>query len=545
MSKSGTNAFHGSMFGFFRHSRLDAADPFATDLVNGRPQRVAPPSNRQQFGGTFGGPIKRDRTMFFASFERLRRRESNAVPVLTDLSIFEPAPAQQLILAGLPAPQAAALRTVLTSPALTRELFATNSGVFPFSSSTYQFSARLDHNFRPSDQVMLRYNYAHQKETNPNTHALVGVSRGYEVTTLDHDSMLNWTHVFNPQTINQMRLQFDYRDFFFSTADRFGPEININGFGLFNRDIALPSFTITRYGEAGDTLNLLRGSHNLKIGGQTLFRGTVSETHVFLGGQFTFGELPGFLVSPALASTTINAMQAFNLGLPQFYQAGFGNTRVGSVIPLTSAFIQDSWRPRPNLTIDAGLRYELDDRTDPIPTDTNNFAPRLGVAWNPRGDGKTVLRGGYGIFYAPDFYQLDWISNALSNRNGKRQIAQLLTTLDVPGPVNPANIFQTLVRQRVINFPRPTRPVTPADLAQFGIVPVYEGPLPPLSFLFSNAQNFENAYAQQANLGIERSLGKDMVLAASYMFGHTLHIMRARDRNLLQAPINPQLGIRV
>ncbi len=86
VSKSGSNNFHGRAFGFFRHDKLDAGDPFAIELVGTTPQRIKPPSQRQQYGGTLSFPVRKDRTFFFGGFEGLNRDESSAVPVLTDLS---------------------------------------------------------------------------------------------------------------------------------------------------------------------------------------------------------------------------------------------------------------------------------------------------------------------------------------------------------------------------------------------------------------------------------------------------------------------------
>lgn len=545
VSKSGGNTFHGSAYGFFRDNKLDAADPFAVTLVGNRLQRIEPPSNRQQFGGTLGGPLRRNKTFFFGAFEGLQRNESNSVSVLTNPSIFEPTPAQEQILNSLPTASSAALRQALTAPTSTRDLFRVNSGVFPFTTSSNKASLRLDHNLRDRDQVMLRFNYANSDETNPNTRALVGISRGYRTDILDIDSLMSWTHITNSTTVNQARFLFNYRNFFVSTQEKSGPEININGFGYFNRDAFLPSNSISRYYEFSDGLDLVRGAHSLKLGGRLLIRGNHNDAYVFLGGRFFFGELPGALLNPALVSTTINGLQAFNLGLAQAYQQGFGSPTVASTIPLYAGYIQDGWKLANNFTLDLGVRYELDDRTDPVPTDTNNLAPRVSFAWDPTRDGKTTVRGGYGIFYSPHYYQLDFVANAFNNLNNHRQIAQVFTTIQTPGAQSAANIYQTLLRQGVITLPAPSRSITQSDLAQFGIVVSHDGPVPPLTVLFRNSDDFVNAYSQQATLGIERSIRPSMSVNASYMFARTLKIIRARDDNMLPAPVNPALGIPV
>jgi len=545
ISKAGSNAVHGSAFAFFRHQSLDAGDPFALDLRGDRLTRVKPSSQRQQFGGSLGLPLRKDRTFFFGAFEGLNRDESSVVSLLTDLSIFQPTPAQNAILDRLTAAQAAPLRAALTSPQSTIDLFRRNSGVFPFTSNDWRFSARLDHRASDSNQLFLRYSFAKSEETNANIRALVGASRGTRVRPLDSTVMAGWTHSFSERAINELRAQWNYSLGRYSSLDAHGPEINIAGFGFFNRDIFLPSFSTTRRYEIRDSLSWTRGSHHWKFGGQLLLRGNRSESHTFFPGRFNFGELPGSLVNAALASTSITGLQAFNLGLPQIYQQGFGDPTVFSTIPYYGLYVQDSWKAKPNLTLDFGLRYDLDDRRDPLPTDANNLAPRFAFAWDPFGDNKTAFRGGYGIFYSPIYYQIDYVVNALNVIDGRRQIAQVLTTLPTPGAASAANIFQTLRRQGVIGVPTPVRTIASEDLRQFGINVTHTGPIPPLTVLFENSPDYVNAYSQQASFGIEREVASNLSLAITYTYVRTLKVTRARSRNHLPAPVDPRLGIRV
>jgi hypothetical protein len=565
VSKSGTNEVHGSAFGFFRHDKLDAADPFAIALVNNTPQRVKPPSNRQQYGATIGFPIVRERAFFFGSFEGLNRDEASAVPVLTDLSIFQPTAAQRAVIAQLaantsttpipcltgqpnltPAACATALQAALTSKQSTVDLFRNNSGVFPFTSAVYSFSTRLDYHANDRNQLFLRYNFTDSFEENQNTRALLGFSRANSFDTLDSNIVSGWTHIFSPNLVNEARFQWNYRNFLVRPNDRHGPELNITGFGFFNRDIFLPSFTIERRYEASDNLTYVRGAHRYKFGATFLARGNSSESHTFFGGRFGFGGLPGALAAPALGAVPINALQAFDLGLPQSYQQGFGGPTVSSTQPFYAFYAQDTWNIRPNFTLNYGLRYELDDRRDPLPTDKNNFAPRVGFSWDPGNDKKTILRGGYGIFYTPIYYQIDYVVNALNEINGFRQIAQVLTTLNAANPLavnGPINIYRTLRAQNVIGVPATTRTITPADLTQFGITISQTGPRPPLTVLFRADPNYRNAYSQQASFGIERELSPGWSAAINYIFARTLKVTRARDLNVLPRPKDATLGI--
>jgi hypothetical protein len=570
VSKSGGNELRGSIFGFFRHDRLDAADPFAVVLVGDRPQRTKPPSSRQQYGGTLGFPLQKDRTFFFGSFEKLNKDERASVPVLTDLSIFQLTAPQAAIISQLaantsttpvpclpsvptaanlpPAACAQALRGALATPQTTVDLFRRNSGIFPFVTNNLTFSTRLDHHIGDSDHLFFRYSFADNAEVNPNLRALVGFTRGNTVDGWDSNTVVGWNHTFSPQLINETRVQWNYREFNVRPNDPIGPELNLAGFGFFNRDIFLPSFTTERRYQIADSVTYSRAGHHFKFGGEILARGNNSESHTFFSGRFNFGTLPGGAVSPQLATTAVTALQAFNLGLPQFYQQGFGEPSVSSTIPYYAVYAQDRWNVRPNFTLSYGLRYEVDDRRDPMPTDTNNFAPRVGFAWDPWKDRKTTIRGGYGIYYSPIYYQIDYVVNALGVIDGFRQIAQIFVPLTGAPIANPqtgraltsSDIFRTLRAQGVIG----RRPLVASDLTQFGVNVTQRGPIPPLSVVFSGSSDYVNAYSQQASLGIDRQLSNDWGVSANYIFSRTLKITRARDKNLLPtAPIGP-LGIR-
>ena len=544
ISRSGTNTLHGSVYGFFRHDKLDAADPFATKFESGKLTRVKPPSDRQQFGATLGGPIKANRSFFFAAFEGLDRDESTSVSVLTDDSIFKPTPQQEVILAGLPAAAGAGLRAALTASDRTKSLFIANSGVFPYHSTDYKFSVRLDHQLNDSNQFMFRYNTAVVDESNPNVRALIGASRAIDSRKLDHTGILGWTKTFSSRVVNQFHYQYNYSDYLVNSQDRFGPEININGFGYFNGDAFLPSRLLWRRQQFREKLSLSHGAHLLKIGGDLLIRGNYAEAHIFFPGRFNFGTLPGSVVNPALSSTTITSVQAFNLGIAQNFQIAFGNPTVTSTEPYTSVYFEDRWQIRKNFTLDLGLRYELDDIRDPIPTDKNNVAPRVGFAWDVFNNHRTTVRGGFGIFFAPTNYAIVHVANALGEVGGKRQIAQVLTSIRTPGAQSAPNIYQTLLAQGVITLPTPTRAITGADLTQFGLTTSLDT-RPPLSVLFRNSPDFTSAYTEQASLGLERAIGKNFVFDINYLFVSGIGILRARDQNLLNVPVNPALGIRV
>lgn len=523
---------------------MDAADPFAAGMEDGRLVRVKPPSKRQQYGATLGGPLIRNSTFFFGAFEGLRRRESAAIPLLTDESIFEPTHQQEALLATLPPLTSMELRESLTSSERTKSIFRVNSGVFPYNETDYKFSLRLDHAWSAADQLMFRYNTAVVDESNPNTRALLGASRAIKAGKRDSTGILSWMRVLSGTAVNQIHVQYNAGNSHMASADPFGPEININGFGYFNSDALLPSDMAWRRHQILEKRTWIRGAHQWKTGGEFLLRHNSVEAHVFTPGRFSFGALPGDVIHPALGAVSITSLQAFDLGIAQSFQQAFGNPRVASTEPFVAAYLEDRWRVSRGLTIEMGLRYEWDDQRDPLPTDANNLAPRVAFAWDVGGGHRTTVRGGFGIFYAPSNYAVAHVVNALGEAGGKRQAAQILTTIGTPGVQSSPNIYRTLVAQGVLTLPAPTQRITAEHLAQFGIVPSLDQ-RPPLSVLFSVSPDFASASTKQASLGIQHAWNSNYVVNANYLFAGGMGILRSRDRNLLPAPVHPDLGIRV
>jgi hypothetical protein len=624
VSKSGSNDLHGSLFGFFRNDAMDAADPFAINQAL-QPGQTFDPSlpdkqgtnvknslSRQQFGGSVGFPVKKDKTFLFAAFEGLRQDAQNAVPLLTNTSIFRPqgdsGNNQVAILSGLtaegnvglvpclsgpvgaavanklglPAPNpttnlppatcAAILGGTLTLNPATNPLsaflvnqFVNNGGVIPYNTRRYQASGRLDHHFSDQNEIFVRYSYSHDLEQSPDVQSLTGFSRGSAVHAYDDTLQAAWFHRFSPSAQNALQLQWNYSSFDVIPNVPAQVGLDIPGYGNFGTQIFLPSLSIMRRPEISDGFTLVRGHHTMKFGGKFLYRGNHTESHTFFPGRFVFGPLPGNLLSPCLIAPTacglaagvnpaaINAIQSGSFGVPQFYEQGFGNPNYDYPRPFTALYWQDSWKISHNFTLNYGLRYELDSQYGHLNTDKNNVAPRVSFAWDPYKNHKTVVRGGFGIFYSPIYGQIADVIQTLGNINNKRQIANLLApaTIQAPCPtlgVNPpattalsACIYQTLFGEGKVSCTTPAAGaaacITPADLTQFGITVANTGPLPLLTVIFSGQPGYRNPYSEQASFGVEREIAPGFSISLSGIYSHTLKLPLAIDTNALPAPM--------
>jgi hypothetical protein len=488
--------------------------------------------------------------------------------------------------------------------------FETQGGVFPYDSREYLASGRLDHHFDVNNEVSVTYRYGHDVEQSPDVQSLTAFSAGSSTHTYDHNLQAAWYHQFSPTAQNEARVQWDYDSFNVipNEPGQVGLQIPsfINNLGT---NIFLPNITILRRYEFADNFTVIRGHHTLKFGASEVLRGNHTESHTFFPGRFVFGSLPGFLISPCLAPTpasgtnpcaggtiasgaSINPLQSTSFGLPQVYQQGFGNSDYGNYTrPLTGLYAQDSWKIAPNFTLNYGLRYELDTQFAPLTTYKKDFAPRVSFAWDPFKDHKTVVRGGYGIFYGPVDAQIPDVDlslgvlnknkSAVENSSGAGQVAnvtgicgvsqfggtiipgtgsspcnrEISIYADPLGGVPPlgiagaAVIFQTLFAQGLIQCTTPTAGnhacITPAAVAgpfpgaqPVGIDVTNTGPLSPLQVIFVNQPGYRPPIAQQASFGIEREISPGFSISLSAIYSHTQRLPVAIDTNLLPAPFS-------
>lgn len=579
VSKTGTNSISGSVFGLFRDDTFDAQNVFDRN-PDGKSE-----FNRQQFGGSFGAPIVRDKTFFFTAYERFNQKQNTFVNLVNPANYTVTSSQNNLFsfLAtgpnGAPfAPLATLLggRLTTTNFPNTIRLFDDASDSFPFDANQSYFSARVDHNFNDTSSGFIRIHANDLLEENQAAGALTAVSRGRTLNQFSTGILASYTQQIGSNAVNEIKAGFVYYKSRLTPNDPFGPEINIEGFGNFGRDIFLPSLGIQRNLDLIDNFSFVRGNHTIKFGANVFaaFQTDVNET--FFGGRFNFGaaiplanvialsgptgpqtlaQLQTYLQTPVASggggrpdllanlATPITALQSYNLGLPIVYQQGFGTDTINGANIRTGFYAQDTWKIRQNLTLNYGLRYALNREPFGLKLDKNDFQPRGGFAYDIQGDGKTVIRGGLGIFSAYVNRLVSGVIRTLGNPNFPTDnINIVLATatsgalpLDPANPAGPRSPTSFAVYQRLLavtnNF---TRPVTAADLAFFGVVPRENGTL---EVRFLGDPNYKTPESYQASLAIERDLGAGFSVEASYLYNRGIYLTRNRDVNQFRASL--------
>jgi hypothetical protein len=600
ISRSGSNDLHGNAFIYGRHRSFQSDNPFST-VEN-------PPYTRIQTGLTLGGPIKRDRTFFFFAYETTRRQETgfttigadNFGLVNVDISRFFGAPAGSIIVLGTPQQRgflenpatpvnvgtatyaalvgrssgaavngawpaalggAAAFAT--TGAPLPPSFHALNTlrGNYPVSEGTSVWSLRLDHQLADNQQWMARVSVSPSTVTGIQVNAQNqnfgqnAWSRTSEQTFRDVNIITqhSWTVSYNK--VNELRFQFARRGlrYDFSRAPGGGDvAINIPGFAFFGREPFSFVDRVEKRFQFTDNFSWVRGNHNVKFGADFNYLPLTADFTVNFGALYNFGAISSAALGlPGMPA--FSPVQAYGLGIPQTFVQGIGDPRAQFSNKTLGLFIQDSWRIRPNLTLNYGVRYDVeftpvfDAVTDVsraaesalnivqgIPRDTNNFAPRIGLAWDPFSKGKTVIRAAYGIFFDHPLLALAFNSHVADHS----QAPQLVFGGGAPSAVcSPLNLNATNLFQGIFN---PT--CLPGN---FGYLPQQQRfdafaqnsvftqqrfldtglPLIILPFGFPVHKDFVYAYANQANFTFEHDLGHDFALSLSYNFngGRKLH----------------------
>ncbi len=674
VTKSGTNDFHGDAFGYLRNRSFQARNPFSFDVdpTTGNLVPIKQAYTRVQTGLAFGGPIKKDKTFYFFSYEYTQREETGfssigednfglvpytlptaAGPLPVQLTSAQASAVTGLLSSGVPAYEtlgvqygllmgsasSVALNKVdygavaagLTSgvlnpgpgpqfplpvtcpPGQTVNLLTCSAlgvgvaplpasyvglngirGNFPVMEKTSLWSARLDQHWNARNTSFLRVGVSPSEVTGlqstsqnqvlgQNSATRVGEEHYRDVSvTFEHDTVLNDT------AFNEFRFQFARRGLHFGYSPYSSPEagsgsdlgVNIPGYAYFGREPYSTVDRIERRFQFADNGTITHGRHTFKVGTDfTILQLRSAKQQIFeldFGGVADFGGLPASLfglpnsvVTPSgtLSLPGATALQAYGFGLPTDYIQGIGTSNEPFDDFPIGFFAQDSWHITSRLTVNYGLRYDPDltplfapatsinaaaeqalGVIEGIPRQYKDIAPRFGLAWDPWGDGKTVVRAGFGLFYDHPLLAIAFDSVTadggrsvqLLSPGGTPSACGLVTAvcgngLDTPTNLNGSSIFQGVLnalpnmyfeanQQRFNPFPTNSLFANQNYLtAGF--------PLAILPFTLPVERNFRDGYAEQANLTVERVLGGTWKLSAGYQWTRGVHLFRPVDIN--------------
>src|ERR1700674_1873051 len=686
VTKGGGNDLHGNVFGFLRNKAFQSRNAFSgeVDPTTGLLNPVKQAFTRVQAGATLGGAFKKDKAVYFFSYEDTLREETgfssigqgnfgfaplncgagcllnglpmtvpqaNAVnsllqaaaaaaaggqpgiaaqlqgvaggyaafvgsaasvavngidPGLICGALCPPPPGQATSPGGrfpipVPCPPSATVGTVTCTPfgvglATLPTSFvplAALRGNFPVTEKTSLWSARLDQRWNNSNNSFLRVSVspslvtgiqstAQNQVFGQNSGSRTGLNQSRDLSAIfQHDTIVS------DKAFNQFRFQFARRGLHFGFSNLPGGDqlaVNIPGFAYFGREPYSPVNRIVRRWEFTDNVSLIRGKHTFKMGGDyNLIQLRSSKAQIFeldFGGVASFGGQPISVASGGAIPNSVpigpgqtislpgtNGAQMYGLGLPTTYIQGIGQSKQPfDNIPI-GLFFQHSCRVSRKLTLNYGLRYDVEITplfapatplnaaaeqalgvVEGIPRDYNNFAPRFGLAWDPRGDGKTVIRMGYGLFYDHPLLAIPFDA---TTADGGRSV-QLLTGGGAPsacplvqiacgsGLGSPGNLNGSSIFQGVLNA-LPNMGYLPN---QQRFDPFFAGslfanqnylqagfPLAALPFTLPVAKSFQYGSAQQGNLTIEREIAGSWKISAAYQYTHGVHLYRPVDIN--------------
>ncbi|MBI4470976.1 MAG: TonB-dependent receptor [Acidobacteria bacterium] len=579
--KSGTNSFHGSAFEFLRNDKLDANDFFSN-----RGGLKRPPLRFNQFGGTLGGPILSNRLFFFASYQGTRDHRSDTVSATVptpemvrgnfgSVNIYDPLNVvggvrqqfpNNIIPGNRMDPVGRRLAGLYPAPNQpgTVANFVSNVGT---RDSADQIDLRLDHHVKNSDNLFVRYSKLGRGAAEASLFGLPGNGGPGRpgLKNFDAYSVVGGeTHIFSASLANEFRAgytgnQSDERNL---ANESFYEEFGIKGIPPFEGKTGLPNFSLSNFSGLGDSINLpdkrhaqvlqindnlswIRGNHTSKFGAELRLRKNFGRRTAFARGVFMFDGRFTTRIAGDRVTTAVGSSLA-DLLLGQTSSATLGTLQTGDFRDRYYGFYgNDTWKLTPGLTLNLGLRYDLQtpvwevnnrmsmfdlDRTSPTfgtlvaatggrirartfsNLDTNNFGPRIGFACLV--EPKTVIRGAFGIFYGGRGFE-----NVPSTGAGNPPY-----TITIP-----------------INSPStaPYSSLVLADGFPAGMLDPGNAQRPAL---YAQPPDYPFVEVYQWNLGVQRALIADMLLSLTYVGSGTAHLNGFTDPN--QPPPGPDVNLR-
>ena len=536
VTKSGTNQFHGTAAEYLRNEALDARN-FFNDAIGG----VVPPKtsfHNNQFGGSLGGPIVKDKTFFFADYEG--QRETGG------LNSESCVPSPGII--------AAASRGITVNPVISALLArnpwpAPNSGTPDSCSSGGNLSAttrifnsinsvigKIDGNLTDKDMLTGRYYYGTSIQSFPLGLQGGGLLPGYNTLTPTNINLisLSYLHTVSPTKINELRAGFNrFAETFFPEDHTFNPGSIGLDTGVGTRDFGLPTIVVSGFAPIGGNTSLPRGRVDYNYQLIDDFSWKLNRHELKFGYEFRRTPITQFFDENHRGQLKFSSLTTFLEGTPSSGRSAEGNSYRNTAQNSHAFYAQDSFRWTRQLTLNFGVRWDyfgvihekhnLFSNFDPVnglrmvgadglsslyQPDYRNFAPRVSVAYDVTGSGKTVVRAGWGIFY--DLFSQDFF------------LGQLPFNTFNPGPayngIGPDPILFSFSTASQIVAGQPV-------FTGFSATDV-----------FAVDQHIRTPYMENYNFNVQRQLGNFAVLQVSYVGSEGHRLFRYRDINQVRDP---------
>jgi Carboxypeptidase regulatory-like domain/TonB dependent receptor len=520
VTKSGSNHVHGSAFYFVRDSALNARHPFVD---------VKPNDRQHQFGFTIGGPIRQNRAFFFAGFDQHVFNVPTIVRFLDGSSVLVPKKGQEPLHHGDYEDSDKALVFAAANH------LSAMGGEFGSKLLGNTGFAKLDLALSPKHYLSARLNTSRYYGENnvffdpASPITTFALSENGEEDVATESLSLSLTSSLSWRLTSHLRGQFS-RDLQESSSNSADVRTRIyDVFDGFGRSTILPRQTREHRYHLAETLSLETGRHSWKFGGDAMLTRIYNFFPSLFGGEYIFSTIKvnPWTFEPMRGGMETTPLRAYAHNVPRYYIQNFGSAISHPNTNEYALFGQDTLRVTQRLAVSLGLRYDLQTfrtaglRSNPLwpdsgkmPKDSNNFAPRVGIAYSVGDEKPLVIRAGYGFFYTriPQIYNA-----AVETDNGLTNFNLILDN---------TNYYDHQI------FPQYPKPLVSCALTAASCVAPSSVTNRLMGDVSAFSRNFRTPKVEQASLSIEREVVHRLAAGVSYLYVHGEGLIRARDVNL-------------